>query len=79
LAESVIVLSAAELFDDDDAYTLAALGRAIAFAPRRDNAPIWRAFVRTRGRKVVTEGHRQTVRIRYAAIKAARANAARID
>jgi hypothetical protein len=67
LADSIIVLIAAELFDDDNdhAYSLAELGRAIAFAPRKDNAPIWRAFIRTRGNKFVKEVRTQRIRVRY--------------
>jgi hypothetical protein len=66
LADSSGVLNAAELFDDDDQqYSLAELGRAIAHAPRRDNAPISRAFIRTRGRKFVREVRTQKIKIRF--------------
>jgi hypothetical protein len=60
------VLTAAELFDDDTTeYSLAQLARAIAFAPRRDNAPIWRAFIRTRGNAFMQEARTQRIRVRY--------------
>jgi hypothetical protein len=61
------MLNAAELFDDDASYSLAQLGRAIAFAPRRDITPIWRAFVRTSGRRFVREVRTQKIRVRFGA------------
>ena len=59
------MLNAAELFDDDDAYTLAELGRVIAYAPRRDNVPVWRAFIRTCGPRFVREVRTQRINVRF--------------
>ena len=55
------------LFDQpEDDYSLADLGRAIAYAPRKDILPVWRAFVRTRGQQFVRETKTQRIRVRYA-------------
>ena len=72
LADSSGVLNAADLFDDDDdhQYSLAELGRAIAHAPRRDNAPISREFIRTRGKKFLRETRTKTINIRFGAAAA---------
>jgi len=65
------VLNAADLFDDDDhQYSLAELGRAIARAPRRDNAPISREFIRTRDKKFLRESRTKTINIRFGAAAA---------
>jgi hypothetical protein len=47
-----------------DEYSLAQLGRAIAYAQRRDRMPVWRAFVRTNSERVVREVRTQRIRIR---------------
>ena len=44
------------LFESEETdYSLADLGRAIASAQRRDNVPVWRAFVRMHGEQLVRE------------------------
>ena len=75
MADSIIVK--ANLFalaaSNDDDYSLAELGRAIAHAPRRDNVPVWRAFIRTRGNQFVRETRTQRIRIKYSAARTAAA------
>ena len=69
LADSFIVKRdlLALIVSTDDAYTLADLGRAIAYAQRKDNLPVWRAFVRTRGDQFAKrETTTQRIRVRYA-------------
>jgi len=62
------VLNAADLFDDDNAeYSLAELARAIAYAVRRDNVPVFRAFIRTRGNRFIREVRTQRIRVRFQA------------
>ena len=67
-ADSIIVKQDlfALLFEPDENYSLADLGRAIAYARRKDNVPVWRAFVRTRDRHPVREVKTQRIRVRYA-------------
>ena len=51
------------LIREPDDVSLAALGRAIACAPRDDNMRVWRAFVRSQGTHLV-KNERGTVRYR---------------
>ena len=51
------------LVSEPDEVSLAALARAIAYAPRSHSMHVWRAFVRSQGTQLV-KSERNTQRIR---------------
>ena len=46
-----------------DEVSLAMLGRAIAYAPRRDGMQVWRAFLRSRGDHVIAHDRTQRIKV----------------
>lgn len=50
------------LVREPEEVSLAALGRAIAYAPRSERVHVWRAFVRSGGNRIVRVERTQRLR-----------------